>query len=119
MQVLSKSQVWPFTSDHGETVWELVGGANRDVKHSVAYVEIAPGKASRKHYHPVVEESYYILEGEAEMTIASDTQTLKPGDCVLIPPTQPHLIVNAQNQVLKFLVVCAPQWTIDCSVFED
>lgn len=113
METNHKDNVRPIVSKHGETVWELIAKAN----HSLAYVEIAKGKASRPHYHPKAEESYYIISGKARMVIGDETEFLMPGMSVLIPQNKTHQIFNDGQEPLVFLTICVPSWTPDCSVF--
>jgi mannose-6-phosphate isomerase-like protein (cupin superfamily) len=80
---------------------------------------IPPGRASLKHYHPAAEESYSILSGSARMEMDGENAQLGPGDSVVIVPPQVHQIFNAGEDDLVMLVVCAPAWTPDISVFVD
>ena len=121
MEIKDQNLVPAFESDHGETVWELIGNvaSNTKAEHSLAICQIAPGKASRKHYHPICEESYYLLSGEAKMVIDDKEENLKAGMSVLISPKQVHQIHNTGTSELKFVAVCIPPWDPECSVFLD
>jgi len=113
MHILSKDQVTtPFDSGKGEVVFELLGRnfPSTTENHSVAYVVIAPGKSSRLHLHPVAEESYYILRGEAQIRVGDEECALTPGQVVLIPPGKVHQIENQSNGPLEFLAICIPAW---------
>ncbi|MCD4686426.1 MAG: cupin domain-containing protein, partial [Anaerolineae bacterium] len=91
MDIRNADHMEGFTSAHGEVVFELLGAAaGNSQQHSLAQIVIPPGKASRKHYHPVAEESYYILSGTARLEIDDDTTTLGPGDSVILLPNQVH-----------------------------
>lgn len=112
----------PFDSGHGEKVYEMlgapeaIGGAKN---HSFSHAVIAPGCASRPHYHPVAEETYYILSGEGRMQVDSRELRLVPGDALLILPGEVHRIFNDKDFDLEFIAVCAPAWTPDNSVYLD
>ena len=68
MQIHNAKNIEGFASEHGEVVFEFFGtAAGHSNTHSLAQIVIPPGKASRKHYHPVAEESYYILSGTAQL----------------------------------------------------
>jgi mannose-6-phosphate isomerase-like protein (cupin superfamily) len=115
-----KDDCTPLTSEHGEIVYELAGTAvGSSQQHSLAHIELPPGKASLKHYHPIAEESYYILNGTARLVIDGETFTMTPGQAVVITPEQVHQIFNDGPDVLHFLAVCAPAWTPDNSVYLD
>lgn len=120
MHIRNAGSVPALESSHGEIVYELAGvAAGGASAHSVARIRIPPGKASRPHYHPLAEESYFILEGVAEIEVDGERATLRPGDAVAIPPTAVHRIWNAGTADLLFVAVCAPAWTPDNSVYLD
>ncbi|MBN1966512.1 MAG: cupin domain-containing protein [Anaerolineae bacterium] len=115
-----KDDVKPFAAEHGEVVYELSGhAAGGTSQHSVAYIELPPGKASLKHYHPVAEESYYCLSGTGRLVIDGEPYPLQPGACVALTPGQVHQLFNDGPETLCFLAVCAPAWTPDNSVYLD
>jgi len=119
-QIRQKDNCTPLVSPHGEIVYELLGhAAGGAEQHSLAHIELPPGKASRKHYHPQAEESYYILSGAARMAVDDQTCVLAPGQCVAIAPGSVHQIFNDGPATLHFLAVCAPAWTPGNSVYLD
>lgn len=119
MYKYSSHNVMRIDSEHGETVYELIGPNAGDPakRHSLAYVEILPGKSSLLHYHPDAEESYYILEGQAEIIIDDEQETIEAGESVLIPSPKKHKIINNGNEPLKFIAVCVPAWEPTNSIF--
>ncbi len=120
MNIRNAKNISPVTSEHSEMIYELFGNsAGGSRAHSLAQIVIPPGKASLKHYHPVAEESYSILSGRARMEMDGETALLSPGDSIVIVPPQVHQVFNAGEDDLVMLVVCAPAWTPDISVFVD
>lgn len=120
MEIRRADQLPGLSSPHGEVVFELCGAAvGNSQAHSLAQVVLPPGKASRKHLHPVAEESYYILAGTGHLLLGDETALLHPGDCVVIPPQCVHQITNHGTTELVLLAVCAPAWTPDNSVYLD
>jgi mannose-6-phosphate isomerase-like protein (cupin superfamily) len=117
MRVITKAEVKePFLAPLGELIYELIGSTPETggaTKHSLAHVVIPPGKLSPRHYHKVLEETYYILKGQASMTIDGHDFSLSPGQALLILPGEIHQVFNRQAEDLEFLVVCAPPWTPD------
>jgi mannose-6-phosphate isomerase-like protein (cupin superfamily) len=101
-----------IVTSYGETIYELVGRTvgSKTGNHSVAYIVIAPEKASLRHLHRRTEESYYVISGEAFVEIGDEQATLSPGQIVLIPAMQPHKVYNTGNEDLVLLVACAPAW---------
>ncbi len=120
MHIRRAHEVVPLISPHGETVFELIGAAAGGLgSHSVAQVLLPPGKASRRHYHPVAEESYFILTGQARLELDGESAYLGAGDAVAIPSGVVHQIHNGGETDLIFLAVCVPAWTPDNSVYLD
>jgi len=111
----------PVETPHGEIIRELGGrSAGALDQHSLAHITLPPGKGALKHYHPVVEESYYILSGAGRMIIDDEEATVQPGQMVAIAPGRIHQIFNTNaSEPLTFMVVCVPPWTPDCSVFVE
>lgn len=120
MHLRNAHSIQGFPSEHGEIVYEMIGNAaGGSQAHSLAQIVIPPGKASRKHYHPIAEESYYILSGTARMELDGEVVILQPGDSVMLPPPQVHQISNAGESDLILLAICVPAWTPDNSVYLD
>ncbi len=115
-----KDDCTPFISEHGEIVYELMGNsAGGSTQHSLAHIELPPGKASRKHYHPEAEESYFILSGKAHLILDGEAYTLHAGQSVAITSGMVHQIFNDGTTPLHFLAVCVPSWTPENSIYLD
>jgi quercetin dioxygenase-like cupin family protein len=82
---------------------DLAGGGGTEA--SIILVEIAPGGAVGKHYHPG-DAFGYVLEGAMALEIEGKAPvTLKPGDSGHVPPKQVHDDKNPSTAApLKFLV---------------
>jgi len=81
---------------------DLAGGSNQG---SVFLVELAPGAAVGRHYHPG-DAFAYILEGSMVLEVEGEPPvTLKPGDSGHVVPRQVHDDKNAStSKPVKFLV---------------
>jgi mannose-6-phosphate isomerase-like protein (cupin superfamily) len=121
MNPMSREKAQPLISTHGEVVYELIGRtvAEPTERHSLAYVVIPPGKSSLLHWHPIAEESYYVLRGTGRFVLADEERILLPGEAVVIPPTKSHQISNSGDTDLEFLAVCVPAWEPANSVYPD
>jgi mannose-6-phosphate isomerase-like protein (cupin superfamily) len=111
-----------FITPHGETIHELIGHTGGgSQQHSIAQITLRPGKASLKHYHPIAEESYYILAGRGQVLLDETWTDVTAGDTILIPSNVVHQIRNTSQsqESLVFLAVCLPAWTPDNSVYLD
>jgi mannose-6-phosphate isomerase-like protein (cupin superfamily) len=79
-------------------------------RHSVAEVVIPPGLATLRHYHPVAEETYYILLGRGRIIIDGEEAEAVPGEAIYIAPGEHHKLENLEDADLRLLCVCAPAW---------
>jgi mannose-6-phosphate isomerase-like protein (cupin superfamily) len=112
MEAMDVTRVKPEVHETGSKIYELVGQQADNAKHhSIAYLEFVPGASCDWHHHPAgFEESYYILEGTAEVHINDEYHLLKPGQAMSMPPLVPHNLTNIGDAVLKFLSVSTPPW---------
>jgi mannose-6-phosphate isomerase-like protein (cupin superfamily) len=118
MNVVKRDKVPVVQGGPGEIVRELAGLAPANAQHlSLAEVSIAPDGGAREHYHLQMEEVYYLLKGQAQLTINDDTRIVKPGDAIVIPPGARHKIVNIGASDVVMIVACAPAWRVEDNVF--
>ena len=112
----------PYTTHSGERVYEMIGlpaQLGGTSKHSFGYVVIPPEGSSRLHYHPLAEETYYIMKGKGRMIIDNAEYNVKPGDAILISPPEKHQIFCVGKEDLEFIVVTAPPWEESNSIYLD
>ena len=55
-----------------------------------------------------VSQSYYILSGQAQVTIDESVVSLGSADCVIIAAGSAHMIANQSEMPLRLLVMSAP-----------
>ena len=117
MQVLNLAGQTPFVTKDGSVIRSILDSTNAPVQNqSLAEARVAAGKSTQRHYHRVCEEFYFILEGSGIMEIDGETQEVKPGDAILIPPGAWHTIEAAEP--LRFLCCCAPPYSHEDTFFE-
>lgn len=68
-----------------------------------------PSKEIEVHTDPM-EEIYFIMKGEGEMTVGDETRHVVPGDAIWLPAKVPHGLVNAGSQDLTIIAVASPNW---------
>ena len=114
MKVASLAAVESFVTKDGSAIREL---HHTDVQ-SLAEATLEPGQATERHYHRATEEIYFVVKGSGEMEVDGDTQHVRPGDAVLIPPGAWHTLVNDGTSGLTVLCCCAPPYSHDDTFFE-
>jgi mannose-6-phosphate isomerase-like protein (cupin superfamily) len=118
MKVIKRDEVSALDSGQGEIIRELAGLAQATARRlSLAEVTITPSGGSREHYHRQMEEVYYLLQGQARITLGEETRVIGPGDSVVIPVGAPHKIVNVGDTDVVMIVACAPAWHEEDNVF--
>jgi mannose-6-phosphate isomerase-like protein (cupin superfamily) len=102
---------------HGPDEGELLQSDDRSYLIKVARPELSlieyeagPDYAGAgPHYHEHHTDAFYVLEGELEFTIGSETGIVGPaGTAVVAPPGVVHAFTNASGGRVRFLNVHAP-----------
>ncbi|MBW1721470.1 MAG: cupin domain-containing protein [Deltaproteobacteria bacterium] len=75
----------------------------------LAVAQLAPGRTIETHQDPM-EEIYFIMQGEGEMTVDEETRHVKPGDAIWIPTGSSHGLTNSGKENLVILVTASPAW---------
>ena len=59
------------------------------------------------HSHYVIEELFYVLEGEGTLRHAGKEYPIRAGDFICSPPDpeQPHQIINTSNKSLSYIAL--------------
>jgi quercetin dioxygenase-like cupin family protein len=65
------------------------------------------------HFHKQHVDSFYVLEGELEVTIAGQTSQPRAGDFVYIAPGVVHSFKNASRERVRFLNMHTPGMRFD------
>jgi mannose-6-phosphate isomerase-like protein (cupin superfamily) len=95
---------------HGGAVAQMI--LDRRILREIGFLAVAKlesGKTIEAHVDPM-EEIYFILSGEGDMSVGSDTQRVKPGDAIWIPAGSRHSLTNTGQGDCLVLVVASPNW---------
>jgi quercetin dioxygenase-like cupin family protein len=100
----------PFRTWNGRDAWEFVDGVRLHAiggeQVMICRVEYAPGKQVPWHAHEDTEQVMWIMDGEVEMTIEDETQTLRAGDVVVVNRGLHHKLYSENG--VKFIEALAP-----------
>lgn len=78
---------------------------------SIARARVLPGVSTRWHRVIDTAERYVILEGHGQVEVKGlGSQTVMPGDVVIIPAGCPQRITNPGESDLVFLALCTPRF---------
>lgn len=73
-----------------------------------AIVRFNPGEDFKAHYHNVMEENFYILEGKIDIIVDGKVNSLKEGDFIHIEPGEIHYCKNSYDEPVKMVSTLAP-----------
>ena len=65
------------------------------------------------HYHNVMEEDFYILEGEVDIVVDGVVNHLTTGQLIHIEPGEIHYVINNSTKPIKMISTLAPYQKID------
>lgn len=65
------------------------------------------------HIHHAHEEGFYVLAGELEMVVGTETVRAGPGTFLMVPIGVPHTFRNATEQPARFLCMFTPRRYLD------
>ena len=84
-----------------------------------AMVQFTPGKDFKAHYHNIMEENFFILEGEIDIVVDGKVNHLKAGDFIHIEPLEVHYCINNYDKSVKMISTLAPYEEVDKIEIED
>ena len=66
--------------------------SSRNTNGELSFVEdkLKPGFFLARHYHKIMTEVFYILEGEVELIFDDESIICRPGDTITVPPNVWH-----------------------------
>lgn len=112
-----KSQPW-YKAEDNAVAREIASPRNSKIKSmSIAEIIIPAGVEVVPHHH-VMEEVYYIIEGEGIMMVEDKEAHVQAGQAVVLAPHQWHNIRNHTDKKLRMIVTCVPSWSPDRLEFD-
>lgn len=93
--------------------WFYLIGPDNSPAHNLTFglAEFPPDSDAAAHTHAGQEEIIYILSGEGQIVTAGETQALRPGVAVFIPPHLEHRIAVSGSQPLRLVTLFSPPVT--------
>jgi mannose-6-phosphate isomerase-like protein (cupin superfamily) len=95
---------------HGGAIAQMI--LDRRVLREIGFLAIAnlaKGKTIESHKDPM-EEIYFVVSGEGEISVDEETRHVIPGDATWIPAGSSHSLTNSSEKELVILVVASPNW---------
>ncbi|MGD0235637.1 MAG: cupin domain-containing protein [Syntrophorhabdales bacterium] len=111
MLVKDLSDCDEFIAGDGSLLRQLLhpDEVNAVCRYSLCHATVKPGQTTRPH-RLKTSEVYYILEGQGLMSVDGESQAVRPGQAIYIPPHSTQHIKNTGESDLEFLCVVDPAW---------
>jgi mannose-6-phosphate isomerase-like protein (cupin superfamily) len=71
----------------------------------VNWASLGAGKRFARHYHEDMQEVFVLVQGEAELTVAAQTVTLRRGDAAIIDAGEVHQMRNVGPDEVAYLAI--------------
>jgi len=75
---------------------------------SVTWLAVPSGARQTLRSHEDSEQAYVVVRGSGAMSVAGDTQLVKEGDLILVPPATDHSVSNDGDSELAFVSIQSP-----------
>jgi quercetin dioxygenase-like cupin family protein len=80
-----------------------------DAKVTITRVTMEPGAVSRRHTHPLSEQTWIVEQGTATLLLADgETQAIGAGEVLRTPAGEVHGVVNSGDGPFVYLSVTTP-----------
>ena len=89
-------------------VWSATGASDQAQNFAFGHVTLDPDGGQVPWHNQEQEETYFIIEGTAEMCLGEERQTLSTGQMVYIPPGVFHQLTNIGPTPLRMIYTYAP-----------
>lgn len=113
MRLARRDELEPYVTRDGSTIreWAGPGYAAPAVNQSLAEATVAPGASTIAHYHRRSEELYLVTAGSGRLRVGEEEREVGAGDCVVIPPGEPHQLQNTGDADLVVVCACSPPYS--------
>jgi len=71
-------------------------------------VVLKPGQDFKTHYHKVMEENFYLLEGQLDFYIDDQKVTVHSGELIHVEPSETHYLINNYDTAAKAVFILGP-----------
>lgn len=69
----------------------------------IAVTSFKADETAESHVHPTMDEHYFFMEGEGEMTVGDTVCHCRPGDYLLVPAGSSHRLTAVK--AMKFMTI--------------
>ena len=85
----------------------------RGPRSNFALVRFNPNEDFPAHYHEIMEENFYILEGKIDIYVDGEKHVLSKGQFIHIEPKEVHYVNNPYPEPIVMISTLAPYQELD------
>lgn len=117
MSVQRNSEIQSIHGNEGTKIKQYFHPHNtlNGINYSIAQFTLESGKQSKPHKLKS-SEIYYILEGNATLTVDDESYSIQKDDSVYVSPNSKQFIKNVGSDDLRFLCIVEPAWKAENEV---
>ncbi len=91
--------------------------AGRDMRSSLAVVEVPPGGIHQEAYSQRSDKYYYVVAGRVAFSLDGDEYDLMAGDLCVVDQGRHFSYINRTQDAARLLLVHTPTFQLDSEVF--
>jgi len=111
----SQNQCLVVPPGEGDAYWSVgdlltfkVGPQHTDGAWSMAETTVMPGGGPPPHIHRREDETFYLLDGQLNLTLGDDVFIANPGDAFFLPRDLVHTFHNPGSKPARMIVLAGP-----------
>jgi mannose-6-phosphate isomerase-like protein (cupin superfamily) len=114
MLIVNRAAAKILKTPHGSEIRPLLDRTNSPAHQcSLAEELLPPGHSVTPHHHEIIEEIYYIVEGEGRMRVGLEESPVGAGDAIYIPRGERHTLTNTGSAPMRIILVCGPAYFVE------
>jgi len=119
MEIVRRDALRPYVTRDGSEIREWVAPGTPGRRQSLAEATVPAGASTLAHFHQESEEVYLVTSGSGRLLLGDETQPIRPGDCVVIPPGTVHRLWAHPAAPLVVVCSCVPPYSHEDTVLVD
>jgi mannose-6-phosphate isomerase-like protein (cupin superfamily) len=119
MKIARRDSLPAYVTRDGSEIREWVAPDTPGRRQSLAEATVRAGGSTLAHYHQESEEVYLVTSGTGRLLLGDETQPIRAGDCVVIPPGIVHRLWADPNAALVVVCSCVPPYSHEDTVLVD
>jgi mannose-6-phosphate isomerase-like protein (cupin superfamily) len=116
MEIARRSELPAYVTRDGSEIREWVAPGTPGRRQSLAEATVPAGGSTLAHFHRESEEIYLVTSGSGRLLLGEQTQAIRPGDCVVIPPGTIHRLWADPGAPLVVVCSCVPPYSHEDTV---